>query len=219
MLGTVARAGRFAAALVLCAATLAGCAPTTSLVSHWGNPDAAGRRFERILVIGVSPDPIGRRVFEDEMVAALGARGVAAVQGHRFLPQAQSGPATEQQLREAVRQARADAILLTRATRTTERTTVTPAIVAAPVVGVGWGGFYGHYAGMWPTAGPYVVDPGQVTVTTYVLAETRLFDAANGAIVWLGTTSTEQPPGGASNALIRDFVGVVAAAMAKDRII
>lgn len=213
------RAARLAALLALSAAALAGCTPTTTLVSQWGNPEFVGKPFKRVLVIGVTPDQIGRRIFEDEMVAALGARGVAAVQGYRFLPQTQSGPATEQQLRDAVRQAGADSIMLTKATRTTERTTVTPAVVSAPVVGFGWGGFYGYYAGMWPTAGPYVIDPGQVTVTTYVIAETRLFEAANGNIVWFGTTSSQQPPSGASNAMIGEFVRVVVDAMARDRII
>jgi len=219
MISTPSRIGRRTIVLALAALTLAACSPATTLVSQWGNPEFVGKPFKRILVIAVTPDQIGQRIFEDQMVAQLGARGVTAVQGYRFLPQGQSGPVPEAQLRDAVKKAGADAILLTRATRTTERTTVTPAVVAAPMVGVGWGGFYGVYSGMWPTAGPFVVDPGQVIVTTYILAETRLFEANNGAIAWAGTTSTEQQPSGGSNAMIEQFVQVIVNAMAGDRVI
>jgi hypothetical protein len=205
--------------LALASMALAACTPTTTLVSQWGNPEFVGRPFKRVLVIGVTPDPIGQRIFEDQMVAQLGARGVNAVQGYMYLPANQTGPVPEPQMRDAVKKAGADAILLTRATRTTERTTVTPAVVAGPMVGVGWGGFYGMYSGMWPTAGPFVVDPGQVITTTYVIAETRLFEASNGALAWAGTTSSQQQPSGGSNTMIQQFVQVLVDAMARDRVI
>ena len=219
MIATPSRIARRAFVLALAALALVACSPATTLVSQWGNPEFVGKPFKRVLVIAVTPDPIGQRIFEDQMVAQLGARGVNAVQGYMFLPTNQTGPVPEPLLRDAVKKAGADAILLTRATRTSDRTTVTPAVVAGPMVGVGWGGFYGMYSGWWPSAGPFVVDPGQVITTTYVIAETRLFEANNGALAWAGTTSTEQQASGGSNAMIQQFVQVLVDAMARDRVI
>jgi hypothetical protein len=64
--------------VLLTAAAVAGCATeATRLDAQWVNPQFAGQRAVRsLMVMGVSRDASTRRLYEDRMVAALCAAGV-----------------------------------------------------------------------------------------------------------------------------------------------
>ncbi len=102
----------------LCALALAGgsagCA-STEIVSQWKNPEYSAPRFNRILVVGVSRQPVTRRLFEDEFAARLKAAGVDVVPSYHYIPE--DGPVDEARLRKAVKQANADTVLMTRLVR------------------------------------------------------------------------------------------------------
>jgi uncharacterized lipoprotein YajG len=70
------------------AVVLAGCAsPATTLDAQWVNPQYAGKRVVRsVLVMSAVRDSTNRRLFEDRMVAALGAAGVKAIPSYRHIP-------------------------------------------------------------------------------------------------------------------------------------
>ena len=84
---------------------LLGCATTaTTLDAQWVNPQYAGKRSVRnVMVMSAVRDSTNRRIFEDRMVAALEAAGVKAVQSYKFLPE--EGPVSEDRLRGVVAQA------------------------------------------------------------------------------------------------------------------
>src|SRR5215470_13010209 len=66
------------AVLLVTAALLAGCAPS-SLVMQQSNPDYVGKSFKSVMVVAVTADELVRRVFEDRLVALLGKRGLKGI--------------------------------------------------------------------------------------------------------------------------------------------
>jgi hypothetical protein len=60
---------------------LACAVPATTLDAQWVNPEYAGKRAVRsVMVMSTVRDATNRRLFEDRMVASLSAVGVKAVQ-------------------------------------------------------------------------------------------------------------------------------------------
>jgi hypothetical protein len=169
------------------AALLAACAPSTTIVNQWDSPDP-GPALKRILVVGVIRDVSVRRTFEDEMVAALRARGVQAEPAYRYAPQ--DGPLPREALEAAVRESGATGVLTTRVVKVEQQATVVPP--PAPMWGPPYG-FYGWYGGAWGPAFAYPYAPAQVVVSDNVYAEVRLFRVAGDALVWAATTKTFSP--------------------------
>ena len=67
-------------------ANLAGCTSTT-LDGSWTSPAFAGKRIDApVMVVGLARDDTLRRIYEDEMVARLVARGTRATQSHALVP-------------------------------------------------------------------------------------------------------------------------------------
>lgn len=161
-----------------------GCASTTRLVNQWSSPEYAAPRFEKIMVIGITRQPSMRRAFEDEFVTRLKATGVDAVPSYRFIPE--DGPVEETRLHEAVKQAGADATLMTRLVQVEKKTRVTPGIYQPAPAAFG---FYPGYAGAW--YGYY--EPPAVYQYDVYISETSLYDVKKNQLVWSGTVETEEP--------------------------
>ena len=201
-------------ALILGVALLGACAAPTVLNTQWLNPQFAGKPpLRSILVMGITKDPTNRRVFEDQMVAQLAARGVQAVPSYRFAPDA--GAVEQVKLEQAVRQAGVAGVLLTRVVNVTEQVNVTPGMVMGPPLGYGFGGFYGYYGGMWATS--YVMPP-TVYTTQHVAADTRLFETTNFTLVWSAATTTT-PSGGSVESMFQQFGQLIVASLAKDGLV
>jgi len=146
-------------ALALAAAIgFAGCASSTKIVNQWANPEYHSANFKRVVVVGVSRQPSLRRTFEDEFVARLKAEGVDAVPSYRYIPE--DGEVAETRLQEAVRQANADAALITRLVGVEKKTEVVPGFYQpAPALTFG---FYPGYTAFW--RGYY--EPPRITSTS-----------------------------------------------------
>lgn len=196
------------------AAVLAACATTsTRFNAQWVNPEAAGRLPVRnVMVIGISRDSTARRIYEDSLVAQLAARGVKAQPSYRTLPD--DGPAPQAAIEKAVREAGADAVLISRTVSVTNEVYVSPGMVMGPPYPFGWGGFYGYYHGMWSSA--YTIPPRVYTVQN-VVVDTRLFDAKDFMVLWSGSSSTI--PANTMQATITDFVRSLVATLGDARAI
>ena len=204
-----------AARLVLLgsAALLLSACASTQFNAQWLNPEAGGRLPVRnVLVIGISRDTTARRVYEDTMVAQLAARGVKAQPSYRSLPD--DGPAARPAIERAVRDAGADAVLISRTVSVTNEIRVSPGMVMGPPYGFGWGGFYGFYHGMWASA--YAIPPSVYTVQN-VVVDTRLFDAKDFMVLWSGSSTTT--PTSSMQTTIADFATSLVAALADARAI
>lgn len=205
--------GARALALAVAALVLAACAASTQFNAQWVNPEA-GKRLpvKNVLVMGISRDTTARRIYEDAMVAQLTARGVKAQSSYRSLPD--DGPAPQAAIEKAVRDAGADAVLISRTVSVTNEVRVSPGMVMGPPMGFGWGGFYGYYHGMWASA--YTMPPTVYTVQN-VVVDTRLFDARDFVVLWSGSSTTN--PTNSMQTTIAEFVATVVAALAEARAI
>jgi hypothetical protein len=203
-----------AARLLLAGAALllSACA-STQFNAQWLNPEASSRLPVRnVLVMGISRDTTARRVYEDTMVAQLAARGVKAQPSYRSLPD--DGPAAQPAIEAAVREAGADAVLISRTVSVTSEVRVSPGMVMGPPFGLGWGGFYGYYHGMWSSA--YVMPPSVYTVQN-VVVDTRLFDAKDFMVLWSGSSTTT--PTSSMQATIADFATILVTELANAKTI
>jgi hypothetical protein len=212
------------AALVASAVLLgSACAtPRTTLDAQWVDPAYAGRRAIRsLMVMAVVRDATNRRIFEDRMVSALGGVGVTSVQSYKSLPE--EGPVAEERLRRAVADAGVTHVLATRLINVSTRVDVSPGMVMGPGWGPGWGGarswgpgwpgFRGYYGTMWATT-----IPPQITTTQSVHADTRVFDAANAAVLWSAATTTSTGSDSIPQ-LIDQFVQLIVATLKNDGMI
>jgi hypothetical protein len=212
---------------VLIAAAMAfvavGCATrATTLDAQWVNPDFAGKRSVRnVMVMSAIRDSTNRRLFEDRMVLALTAVGVKAVQSYKFIPN--DGPVTENQLRGAVASAGVEHALVSRVINVTTQVNVSPGMVMGPAWGPGWGwgggwgpgwgGMTGYYNTMWATS-----IPPQVTTTQNVHTDTRVFDAKSATVVWSAATTTATGWDSVPQ-MIDQFVQLIVSTMTKDAVI
>jgi hypothetical protein len=200
-------------ALAGAAVLLAACATSTQFNAQWLNPQAGSRLpAKNVMVIGISRDSTARRIYEDAMVAQLAARGVKAQPSYRSLPD--DGPAPQPAIEKAVRDAGADAVLISRTVSVTNEVRVSPGMVMGPPMGFGWGGFYGYYHGMWASA--YAIPPSVYTVQNVVI-DTRLFDARDFMLLWSGSSTTN--PTSAMQTTITEFVSTLVKALAEAKAI
>ena len=193
------------AALTLITLAVAACA-ATSLTNSWKSPDYKGPALKKLLVVGVSNQPVVRRTFEDGFVEQIKAAGVDAVASYTLIPE--DGQATEARLTQAVKEAGADGTLITRLVRVDVATHYSPAFY--PPMGMG---YYGGYAGAW---GGYY-DPPVMSQTDTVVVETSLFGVNESKLLWSGTTQTFAPSGIKEN--MPGFAKVIIGALKKDKFI
>jgi hypothetical protein len=123
-----------------------------------------------------------RRVYEDEMVARLSARGVKAQRSYELVPEALTKDTVER-LQQAARKAGATHILST-AVIGQERETV---VHQDPFVYGGWGGYRGWYGSHWGSAHPVYTD---VRTYTIYVAQTALTEVATDRVDWSARTRT-----------------------------
>jgi len=170
---------------VLIALLLVACA-TTTLDGSWTRPEFAGKRLQGpVLVVGVARDDTVRRVYEDEMAARLGARGVKVLRSYELVPGALQDDSVER-LQQAARKAGATHMLST-AVIGQEREAF---VYQDPWIYGGWGGYRGWYGSYWGMAYPVRTD---VRVYKTYIAQTALTDVTTDRIDWTARTRTLAP--------------------------
>ena len=202
---------RSSASILIALVVIGGAAAcsSTKLVNQWENPQYVPARFDRILVIGVTRQPGIRRAFEDEFVTRLNAQNVDAVPSYSFIPE--DGQVDENRLRQAIQQANADCVLMTRPVRVERKTDVRPGYWD-PAPGV-TAGLYPWYSAGW--RGYY--EPPRVYQYDVYISETTLYDARRNALVWSGTAQTTAP--GNLNKEIQRYVATVVRALKKANVL
>jgi hypothetical protein len=194
--------------VAIASAFVSGCA-ATKIVTEWSNPDYASPRFKRIMVIGVSKQPSIRRTFEDEFVNRLKATGVDAVPSYLYVPEDEQ--IDEARMDQVVRQAKADAVIITRLVRVEKKTEVSPGFYQpAPAVSYG---FYRGYSSAW--LGYY--EPPRIYQYDVYVSETSLYDVNKSQLVWTGTVETTDPSDIGKE--IRRYVDIVTDALRNKHIL
>jgi hypothetical protein len=152
---------------------LTACAASTKIVNQWVNPDLASPRFRKIMVIGVSKQPSIRRTFEDEFVTQLKAAGVEAVPSYLYI--SEDGQVEESRLQAAVKQANADAVIITRLVRVEKKTEVSP-------------GFYQPVPGLATAFIMAIPQPGSVITNPRESISTMCIYRRPICTIWLRTS-------------------------------
>jgi hypothetical protein len=183
--------------LVLLAVLLTACS-ATQIKSVWKDSSYLGQPH-KVMVIAVAKEPISRRIFEDEFVLQLKARGTDAIASYTILPDKNQDD--QAAIAKMVEQMGADTVLISRLVSKRSVRVYYPAIITHRP----------HYYGKWPEyyrLGYETIDtPGYTTKYEYALMETNLYDARNDNLLWAATTET-----GVNNlnqTLIKPYIGTI----------
>lgn len=193
------------ASTVALALLLAACASTT-LDGTWQRAEFAGQRIDgAVLVVGVARDETVRRLFEDDMVAKLAARGVKALRSYDSAAGALDGDSHERLL-AAARAAGARYLLSTAVIGQEIEQNVT----YEPWPQAGFFGYRGWYRTYWGLSWPVRTEVRSYRV---YLAQTSLVSVAADRVEWTARTRTTAPTD--IERETRAFVDVILGALAK----
>lgn len=192
---------------ILIAIFITACA-TTRLTSAWKDPSYQGQPH-KIMVIGVAKKAVNKRIFEDEFVRQLKARGTDAVASYTVMPDAKQNDHSV--IAAKMKEQGADAVLIARlASKKTVQTYVPGNIYSPPQYYGNWRDYYGYgYQTMY--------NPGYMSEEEYALMETNLYDAGNDKLIWSAASETELM--GSDQNQIKSYINVMVNTMADHKLV
>ena len=164
---------------------------SSKLVMSWKNPDyVAGRKFHRVLALGLSEKTAIRADFEDVLAAQLTEAGLEAIPGNTILLRPEATKLDLNYLRTQIRENNIEAVVVSRLIKVEKNVTYIPGgtyLVPYPYYNT----FYGYYGAVYTT----VYSPDYLREEKKVRIETNLYVAAepDGKLVWTGITDTFNP--------------------------
>jgi hypothetical protein len=173
----------FALALPLAALLLAGCGPSTRIVTSWRDPNVTvvDGQYNKVLVVCLLKDESTRRVGEDRMVNFMNGHGVASytIFGDQLEKINEAG------MNEKMIASGVDAVMIMRLVDKNKESVYVPGSTYPAYYGSPYG-YYGYSYGYYST-------PGYVSTTTTYTVETAVYSTRRNALIWTGTTSTVDP--------------------------
>lgn len=189
--------------LMLGALLVTACA-STQINSVWKDPSYQTRPA-KVMVIGVAKNPLNRRLFEDEFVVQLKARGTEAIASYTVLPDKQQDDQVA--IAAKVTELGTDTVLITRL--------VSKKTVQSYVPGIAY--FPPPYYGTWPDyygyGYNYMYSPGYIIEDEYAVIESNLYEAKNDKLIW--AASSETGISGLNQHLIKSYIGNMVSTMAE----
>jgi hypothetical protein len=187
---------------------------STKLVTSWKNPNYFGQTFHRILVLGMSENPIVRLDFEDALADKISRDGVESVPGHAILFRPESPHMDMDYLKGQIRDHNIDAVIVSRLVKLDKKTTHIPGhsyVLPHPYYGT----FYGYYGSVYGQ----VYTPGYLREDTTVRIETNLYSATppDEELVWMGFSDTFNPKN--ADKVIAGLVSLVVKELEKEAIL
>lgn len=203
--------------LASCFAVLLGACATTSMLSSWMDPESAGKKMGKVLVIGIGKNQVVRRQFEDGFARELSSKGVQAMPSYQALPDASQ--ISEESVAPLVAQNQITHVLVTRLVDRKTVSTYVPPTTTAYATGFPsyYPSYYGSWYGYYNTGYTTVSSPGYSYETEYVNLETNVYEIGSRKLVWTGLTETEL--GGQVDAQIGEFIQLLTATMQKDKLL
>jgi hypothetical protein len=196
------------AALLGAAALMAGCAtkPVTTLEMTWVTPQLPQAPFQKLLIITVAGEELVQIAFQDQMAAALKARGVNAVASHRYFTRYTD--AEKARFKQSIVDSDADFVLLARVTRTSQNDRDDRRMTIGDATGIYTA--YDRYVSVALSAGDYSVK----TVT----AEASIFAMKDEKLVWSARTRTANANVTTGENFAPQYIAVLLEAMKKDKL-
>jgi hypothetical protein len=192
---------------VLIALLVTACA-TKTLTSAWKDPSYQDSP-RKIIVIGVAKKTVNKRIFEDEFVRQLKARGTDAVASHIYLLDKKQGDHAV--IAAHMQEQNADAVLISRLiSKKSKPTHFHGRFSTIP-------DDYGNWRDYYAYGSQVVYTPGYTAEEEYALIETNLYNARNDKLIW--STVSEVEILGSDQEQIKSYIGVTVNAMAEQKLL
>jgi len=163
------------------------CAATT-LKAVWRNPEFAGRRLQKVLVVSVCREDTYRRIFEDSLTRQLRAHGVAAQPGYALFPE--GGAVDKRKINSEIKAKGFDALIISMVTGQETRQTYRPGgfyqadgFYEPPMFFRTW---YPYYARSYD----FIHQPAYVEEYKVLTVETNVYDTSSDELIWSGVSET-----------------------------
>lgn len=176
---------------------------SNKLVMSWKNPNySAGRKFQRVLALGLSDKTGVRADFEDALAAQLTETGLETIPGNTILLRPEGTQFDLNYLKIQIRDNKIDAVVVSRLIKDEKTVTYVPGTAyVAPFPY--YNTFYGYYGAVYPM----VYSPDYLREDRKVRIETNFYviSSQEGELVWTGVTDTFNPskPRKAINGLVK----------------
>ena len=181
-------------------ALLAACA--VKPLVEWRNSEFSGT-VDNILIIGVSDQPVGRRLFEDTFVKELAALGVSAKSSYQILTDEQI--ASKGALEDAIRAQSMDSVLVARVIGVEQISTYTPPTYTYTYTPAHRDPYYRDYHSYFRHA-TRVATPGYWDKFEVLRLESNLYDSASQQLIWSVQSESFDPR--SATQLIDDQISV-----------
>jgi hypothetical protein len=204
-------AARFALFVVLlsAAALLLGCVtkPVTTLEMSWVSPQLPQEPFKRLLIISVASDEFVQIAFQDQMAAALKARGMNAVASKRYF--SHYSEAEKARFKQSIDDSGADFVLIARVTGTDTKSRDDRFMTMGDATGIYTA--YDRYVSVARSANDF----SEKTVTS----EVSIFSVQGEKLVWSARIRTANPNVTTGEDFAPQYVAVILEAMKKDKLL
>ena len=181
-------------------ALLAACA--VKPLVEWRDSDFSGT-VDNILIIGVSDQPVVRRLFEDTFVKELAALGVSAKSSYQLLSDEQI--ASKGVLEAAIRAQSMDSVLVARVIGVEEISTYTPPTYTYSYTPSNLNPYYRDYHSYFNHA-VRVATPGYWDKYEVLKLESNLYDSESEQLIWSVQSESFDPR--SATQLIDDQISV-----------
>ena len=164
---------------------------SSKMVMIWRNPHyTGGKKFQRVLALGLSQKTGVRADFEDALAAQLATTGVEAIPGNSILLRPEGAQIDLNYIKGQIRDNSIDAVVVSRLIKVENTVTYVPGVAyAAPLA------YYHSFYGYYGTVYPIVYSPSYLNKEKKVRIETNLYviSSQEGELIWTGTTDTFNP--------------------------
>jgi len=170
--------------LLVMTIVFSGCA-TTTLLTSWSESTAKGYSLKKPLVISIVQKPLIRKKLEDGFVERFREIGIQAVPSYTIFEDI--GSLAPDSVKGRLPALGCDSILVVRLLDVKQETVHVPARTDV----YGGPAYYGSYGGYYSRSVSVVTTPAYNYVEKSYLAETNIYDAIEGRLVWTGATETQ----------------------------
>jgi hypothetical protein len=177
--------------LVVALLSVALASAKSKLLMSWKNPNYdGGKKFHRVLALGLSEKTNIRADFEDALAEQLSETGVEAISGNTILLRPESTQLDLNYLRTQIRENKIEAVVVSHLIKVENTVTYVPGSTYA-VPYPYYNTFYGYYG----TVYSMVSSPDYLRKEKKVRIETNLYviSSPDGELVWTGITDTFNP--------------------------
>jgi hypothetical protein len=182
---------------------------STQLTSTWKDPSYQARPA-KVMVIGQATKPEIRKLFEDEFVRQLKARGTESIASYTVLADKQQDDQVA--IAAKLKELGADSVLLTRlVSKKNVQYYVPGTAFASPAP------YYGSWAANYGYGHSQMNSPGYVANDEYAVIETNLYETSSEKLVWNATSETLM--GDTNRNLIMSYIEVMVKAMSYNKLL